>query len=107
MEVALDVFGEDVGFEVDGVAGGAIANVGVAVGVGDDGDFGDASLERRLPAGYGKADPIHGDGAFGDDLGSEAGGDFDAKKPRRVFLRPFRGSVGRQAGNMADGIYMA
>ena len=41
-QIALDVFSEDVAFEVDGVAGFAVADVGVLVGVRDDGDFCDA-----------------------------------------------------------------
>src|SRR5262249_43594973 len=42
-----DRFGQDVGFEVDGVAGLAVADVGVIVGVGDDGDF-DSSRKARI-----------------------------------------------------------
>ena len=41
-EIALDVFAEDIAFEVDRVAGFVVLDVGVLVGVGNYGDFRDA-----------------------------------------------------------------
>lgn len=76
-EVALDIFAEDVGFKVDGVAGSTVSDVGLLVGVRDDGDFGDLIV----PTGDGEADAVNGDGSLADDIGGEFGGDLDAEIP--------------------------
>jgi len=91
----LDVFAEDVGFEVDGVAGEAIANVGVIVGVRNDGDFGD----RILPTGDYEADAVDGDGALADKVGCETSGDVDSEEPTIASLL--------EMSDVADGIDVA
>lgn len=78
-EVTLDVFCENVDFEVHGIAGGEIGDVGVPEGIRDDGDFGDIRL--ILPIGDGQANAIDGDGAFTDDVRREFGGNLDAEIP--------------------------
>src|SRR5215813_6253073 len=52
VEMEGDGFAEDVGFEVNGVAGLAVADVGVVVGVGDDGDF-DREARKTMISGDG------------------------------------------------------
>ena len=84
--VAFDVFAEDVGFKVDGVAGGTVGDVGVLVGVGDDSDFGDGRTLGGLPIGHSEADAVHGEGTFPDDVGCEIGGDVDTEAPGFAIL---------------------
>src|SRR5271168_3368855 len=81
VQQALDVFGEDVGFYVDGDVDGHVAHVGVLVGEGDDGDVGDAVV----PAGDGEADAVEGDGAFFCDVAAEILRDADGEPPIFAF----------------------
>ena len=98
-EIAIDVFAEDVGFEVDRVAGGTIRDVGVLVGVGDDGDFGDIGMLGGLPVGDGEADAVNGEGTFLDDVRGEIGGDVDAEEPGVAVLL--------EMGDVAGGVDVA
>src|SRR5262245_53423781 len=99
-QVALDVFAENVDFEVDGVAGGAVADIGVLIGVGDDGDVGDGVF----PAGDGEANAVDGNGALRDDIPSECSGDVNAEEPALIAggVRAFRS----EAGDSADRIHV-
>ena len=94
-EIAFDVLTEDVGFQVDGVAGGTICNVSVLVGVGDHGNFGDAAM----PAGDGEANAVDGEGTLRNHVGGEAGGDVDAQEPGVAMLL--------EMGDVADGVDVA
>ena len=98
-EIAFDVSAEDVDFEVDGVAGGTVADVGVLIGVGDHGNFGDRKLAGGRPAGDGEADAVNGERAFPDDVGREACGDLDAEEPGVAVLTKVR--------HAADGVHVA
>src|SRR4029077_19323049 len=73
----------------------AIANVGVFVGVRNDGDFGDVVV----PASDGEADAVNGDGTFRHDIGGEFGRDLHAKPPVLSF--------GGQVRYAADGVHVA
>ena len=91
-EMTFDVFSENITFKIHSVAGLAVAEIGVFVGVGDNGDF-DAAI---VPAGYGETDAVDGDGAFGHDVASEMLGDCDAEPPVFAFpseMRDFAGCV--------------
>ena len=59
-EKALDIFREDVAFQIHRVVRRQIANVRMLVGEWDYSNVGDAVL----PAGDGEADAVDGDGAF-------------------------------------------
>ena len=98
-EVAFDVFAEDVGFEVDGVAGGTISDVSVPVGVGDDGDFGNRGMLGGLPVRDGEAYAVNGEGTLRDDVGGEIGGDVHAEEPGVAVLL--------EMGHVADGVDVA
>jgi len=98
-EVAFDIFAEDIGFEVDGVAGGTISDVRVQVGVGDDRDFGDGGMLGGLPVRHGEAYAVDGEGTFLDDVGSEIGGDVNAEEPGVADLP--------EMGDVADGVDVA
>jgi hypothetical protein len=56
---ALDIFCEDVDFDVDGVVGRHCVDICVLMCEGNDGDVGDAVM--RVPAGDGEADAVDGD----------------------------------------------
>src|SRR5229473_1831209 len=64
LQVALHVFPNHITFEIHRVAGLAVADVGVLVGVGNHGNFGDVVL----PAGHSETDTVNGDGAFWHDV---------------------------------------
>lgn len=89
-QVPLYVFPKNIAFEVDEVAGNAIANVRVCVGVGDDGDFRDVIL----PACNGKADSIDGDGAFEDDVAREVTRHLHAIPPIVTLSGEMRDAAG-------------
>ncbi len=77
MEELLDVFAEEIGFEVDLGAGGPLAQGGDLVGVGDDPDpesAGDQVGDRE-------ADAVQGDGAFEDDIAHNFGRGGDIQEP--------------------------
>src|SRR5260370_5066703 len=95
LQIGLDVFSNHSGCEVHRVAGFAFANIGVFVGVGNHGDFGDVVL----PAGHGEADAVNGDGALENDVASEIGGHLHSEPPVFAF-----GSEMRYA---ADGVHVA
>ena len=88
MQIFLDVFSQDVGFEVDSIARLAVADVGMVLGVRDDGGFGDTCLV--VPARDGKADAVNADGAFGDDVAAEIFRHAHAIPPVFAFLREMR-----------------
>src|SRR6202167_1201029 len=90
VQQALDVFGEDVGFDVDGIIDGHAADVGVLVGKGDDGNVGDAVVPTR----YGEADAIESDGTFFGDVAAQILWNADREPP--VF------ALGHQAREAAD-----
>src|SRR5271170_4002151 len=77
--MALDVLSQNVAFEIYSVAGFAVADVGVLVGVGDDGDFSDARVV--VPARNGEAYAVDGDGTFRNDIAREILRNFDAEPP--------------------------
>src|SRR5580698_11627693 len=81
VQKALDVFGEDVSFDVDGVVDGQTADVGVLVGEGDNGDVGDAVV----PARYGEADAIKSDGTFFGDIAAQILWNADGEPPVFAF----------------------
>src|ERR1700728_2361081 len=81
VQQALDVFGEDVGFDVEGVIDGHAADVGVLVGEGDDGDVGDAVVPTR----YGEADAIESDGTFFGDVAPQILRNADGEPPVFAF----------------------
>src|SRR5277367_4947968 len=93
VQQALDVFREDVGFDVDGVVDGHAAHVGVRVGEGDDGDVGDTVV----PAGYGEADAVERDGGFFCDVAAEVLRDADGEPPIFAF--------GDEAGDAAYAVH--
>src|SRR5277367_3463569 len=93
VQEALDVFGEDVGFNVDGVVDGHGVDIGVRVGEGDDGDVGDAVV----PAGDGEADAVERDGAFFCDVAAEVLRDADGEPPIFAF--------GDEAGDAAYAVH--
>src|SRR5271170_7428175 len=95
VQQALDVFGEDVGFDVDGVVDGHAAHVGVRVGEGDDGDVRDAVV----PAGDGEADAVESDGTFF--------GDVAAEILRHAHGEPPIFAFGDEAGYAADTVHVA
>src|SRR5260221_9660660 len=95
LQIALHVFPNHIAFEVHRVAGLAVADVGVLVGVGNHRDFGDIVL----PAGHGEADAVNGDGALENDVASEIGGHLHSEPPVFAF-----GSEMRYA---ADGVHVA
>lgn len=82
-QVALNVFAKDVSFKVHGVADRTVGNVGVLIGVGDNGDL----CNGLLPAGNSKADAVNGDRTFADDVGSHLGGDLHAQIQRFAVAR--------------------
>jgi len=72
----------------------------VFVGVGDNGDFGEAIV----PAGHGETDAVDRDGSLGHDVASEMFGDFDAEPPVFAFgseMRYFSGGVDVAEDEMA------
>lgn len=69
-EQALDVFGEEVGFEVHGVADLALMQGGDGEGVRDD----PKAETFREHFGHGEADAIDGDAAFEDEVAQDFGG---------------------------------
>src|SRR5258707_11665366 len=86
---------QNVAFEVDGVAGFAVADIGVFVGVGNYGDFDDVVF----PACDGEADAVDGDGSFRDDVAREFFGNLYAIPPVVA--------LGREMRDVADGVYVA
>ena len=66
--MALNVFSENIAFEVYGVAGFAIAQISVRVGVRNDGDLHDAIVPVRDS----QADAIDGDGALRNDVARDS-----------------------------------
>src|SRR5260370_37159503 len=94
LQISLDVFSEHIAFEVDCVAGLAVADVGVSVGVGNHGDFGDIVL----PAGHREADAVNGDRAFWHYVTSEFLGNLNAEPPVFTF--------GREMRYAADGVHV-
>src|ERR1700678_4317730 len=95
VQQALDVFGEDVSFDVDGVVDGHAAHVGVLVGEGDDGDVRDAVV----PAGDGEADAVERDGTFFGDIAAQILRDADGEPPIFAF--------GDETGDAADAVHVA
>jgi hypothetical protein len=98
-EIAFDVFTEDIDFQVDGVAGDAVGDVGVPVGVGDDGDFGDGRMRRGLPSGYSEAYAVDGEGTLPDDVRGEVSGDMNAEEPGIAVLL--------EMGDVTEGVNVA
>ena len=89
-EIALNIFSQNVGFQIDGIAGNAIADIGVFVGVGNHRNFGDAIV----PARNGQADAIDGDGAFGNDVARQVRWNFDSVDPTVAVRREVRNAAG-------------
>src|SRR5579859_5717020 len=79
--LTFGVAGEDVGFDVEGGAGGE--------GVEDDGDLDGVAVE----GGDGEGDAFDGDGALGDYVLGEGGGEFEFEAP-----------VGGSGGLGGDGV---
>src|ERR1700747_398017 len=80
---ALDVFREDIHFDVDCVIDGHRVDVGVLMREGNDGDVGDAIV--RMPAGDGEADTVDGDRTFFDDVAAQILRDADGEPPVVAF----------------------
>lgn len=73
VEHFFDVFSDEVGFQVDEVAGFSVAEGGDFVSMGNDPDA-EAFFKD---AGHGEADSIDGDRAFVDDIPHDVGGGID------------------------------
>lgn len=94
-QIARNVFAKNVSFKVHGVADSTVGDVGVLIGVGDDGDF----CNGLLPAGNSKADTVNGDRTFADDVGREGSWDLHAEIQR--FAVPSK------MGDPARDVYVA
>src|SRR6266566_3266710 len=95
LQVALDVFSQDVAFEVNRVAGLSVADVGVVIGIRNDGRFRDAMVPPR----DGEADAVNGDGSLRNDVARQLIGHSDAVPPVFGFASQMR--------HVADGIYVS
>src|SRR6478735_6499941 len=71
VEESLDVLGEHVDFEVDGIAGRLGAQRGDGEGVRDDGDV--ERVAAVIEGRHGQADAVDGDGALLDDVAQHVG----------------------------------
>src|ERR1035437_214109 len=81
----LDIFSDYIAFKIYRIAGSTFAQIGVRVGIGDDGDLRDAIF----PARDGEADAVDGDRAFADDIAGEIFRDFDGQPPAVAFALQF------------------
>src|SRR5437016_5493715 len=95
LEITFDVLSKHIAFEIDRVAGPAVADVGVQVGVGNHGDFGDVVV----PACDGEADAVNCDRALWHDVASEFFRNLHAKPPVFTF--------GIEMRYAADGVHVA
>src|SRR5256884_6266103 len=95
LHVALDVFSQDVAFEVNRVAGLSVADVGVVIGIRNDGHFRDA----MMPLSDGEADAVNRDRSLQNDVARQLIGHFDAVPPVLAFSSQMR--------HVADGVYMS
>src|SRR5215472_10333210 len=91
LQVALDVFSQDVALEVHRVAGLSVADVGVVIGVRNDGHFRDAIVPPR----DGEADAVNRDRSLRNDVACQLIGDFDAVPPVFAFSREMRNAADR------------
>src|SRR6266699_2798797 len=90
LHVALDVFSQDVAFEVNRVAGLSVADVGVVIGIRNDGHFRDA----MMPLSDGEADAVNRDRSLQNDVLFRVSPDRSAEKrplwiPTMVRQQPF------------------
>ncbi len=90
-QIAFDVFSQHIAFEIYRVADFFAADVGVRVGVGNHGNFGDTAV----PPSNRKADSVNGDRALRNNISREGFGNFDAIPPVFAFGRA-QGRSGRR-----------
>src|SRR5690348_8256452 len=76
-EQFVDVFGEDVAFDVEPIAGLAGGEIGGAEGMRNDGHF----HESRGDGSHGQADAVDGDGTFVNQKPVEIGGNANDQFP--------------------------
>lgn len=102
----LGVFGEDVDFKIEWIAGLEGVEIGGGVGVGDDGD-GDLCFPCRgvVDGGDGEGDAFDGDGAFFDDVAGERCGRGEVEEPVGVFGCAL--SDGGESVEVADAVDVA
>ena len=89
------IFPQDIALEIYGVAGLSLAQIGVRVGVGNDGDL----REAIFPARHGQADAVDGNGALRNDVAREIFRNFDGQAPA-IALAP-------QLRDPSGGVHMA
>src|SRR6267154_5094862 len=95
LQIALHVFPNHITFEIHRVAGLAVADVGVLVGVGNHRNLGDVAVPTR----DGETDTVNGDGTFWHDVARKFCRNFHAKPPVFAF--------GREMCYAADGVHVA